>query len=128
MWRSRPVAVGRTLQKEQEIRREVETKGASSATTMTANKQPLSAATNRQKLKTVGILLHARDAAKAAPSSHIATNLVCPRWDAYTERKCGVKQKLGVLEWQIRAASTKSYNIYIYLLMLSNIVKDLMKL
>jgi len=58
--------------------REVETKGASSATTMTANKQPLSAATNRQKLKTVGIPLHVRDAAKATPSSPIATNLVCP--------------------------------------------------
>ncbi|XP_017062390.1 LOW QUALITY PROTEIN: uncharacterized protein LOC108102199 [Drosophila ficusphila] len=54
---------------------------------MTANKQPLSAATNRQKLKTVGILLHVRDAAKATPRSHIATNLVCPQWDAYTGRK-----------------------------------------
>ncbi|KMZ09603.1 LOW QUALITY PROTEIN: uncharacterized protein Dsimw501_GD29534 [Drosophila simulans] len=84
---------------------------------MTANKQPLSAATNRQKLKTVGILLHVRDAAKATPSSHIATNLVCPWWVAYTERKCGVNQKLGVLKWQIRpllSASWKSYIIFIF--------------
>ncbi|XP_016962511.1 LOW QUALITY PROTEIN: uncharacterized protein LOC108032951 [Drosophila biarmipes] len=54
---------------------------------MTANKQPLSAATNRQKLKTVGIPLRVRDAAKATPSSYIATNLVCPMWDVCTERK-----------------------------------------
>ncbi|XP_043659470.1 uncharacterized protein LOC122624096 [Drosophila teissieri] len=62
---------------------------------MTANKQPLSAATNRQKLKTVGIPLRVRDAAKATPSPHIATNLVCPWWVAYTARKCGAARECG---------------------------------
>ncbi|XP_016979552.1 uncharacterized protein LOC108044900 [Drosophila rhopaloa] len=67
---------------------------------MTANKQPLSAATNRQKLKTVGIPLHVRDAAKATPSSHIATNLVCPQWDVCTERKM----------WNSRPDRSQNYN------------------